>query len=80
MIFTAEQMKELARVHRGMDRGEIPYVFCEGHRMAVMKSIMNECGLAVGQSISISMAYTINTMTLSEIVVHDEIEKMINQK
>jgi hypothetical protein len=52
MMFTKDQIKDLAEVDRMMDSGDMPFVWLDGERVACSRECMTELGMAPGQTIS----------------------------
>ncbi len=50
--FTTEQIRMIAEVERDMDQGKIPFVVCDGQRVATSDECMDELGLEAGQTIN----------------------------
>ncbi len=64
---TNEQFRMLAQAERQMDRGEIPFVVCNGQRWIVQPVVMEELGLESGQTVSDSFVLAIMEANLASL-------------
>jgi hypothetical protein len=78
MQLTTEDMKMLAALERRMDCGEQPYVVTDGGRMAFPASLLDECGIVSGQTVSHQMTITLMEMNLANLQAQIAIESARN--